>query len=1821
MSTEPRYQRLLSLARAACESQRWADALTAAGLAALLAPDDSAAFDLIAEVCAALGDHHAAGAFHTVTRTENPTAFCTAVAAEHPAPTESVLRNAQTPEPWAFSPLHIIAGGDVMLGRQMPGWVSLRGPDAPFEELTATLQSADLAMVNLEVNVSTVGDFIDKGGRQPYYYHCQPAMLEVLRRAGIRCVCVGNNHAADFGPTALRQQLDGLDRADWFYFGAGRTAQDAALPRFSTVQGSTVAWIGLETETPVMAATPSQAGVRYASPEQALRSLAASIALARARAQRVIVSPHWGVNWQDQPTEVTVALAHACIDLGADAVLGHSAHILQGIQWYRGCPIAYDMGTLLFDRVAQSTMRHSALFDLHWDVTGRCQLLLRPVRLRTARATWAQGEDFNHIVNTLERLSLKLDSSIQFIRTPQGLLSQAWPCPSPLRTLTHRHGGRVRKPQGDVAPRSNIASVNDWIYPHPPHTAGLWIHPLTVNPSLSILGARYASPVSPGRGFVCEVFFRAHGALPEQRIEARLAAFDAKGQEVFAYIHPVADGVCPPSQWHPDVVICDRVCVRPVQRVAPGRYTLGWTLIDLETGQLAPVVPDLPGVTQQHIILGEWVVHDDAPAGVAGISAGPRLPRLPQPEPTPDWCADPLQFWATHAQPWADAALTRAGVRRHDAPPEIVKASHDILVLRLRSDTEWYYFKAVAHNNRFEPALLHWLDGLNDPCVAPAWAVDTQRGFILSKDHGDALNTLQSGRNAENAVWLRLLPQLARLQIASTAHIPQLLAMGVPDARPDALLRGFTHLLHDPQAIHLGQPDGLSASELAQARALLPRLREVGLRLAQDAWSVALDHGDLHAGNVLINNQQVKVFDWDAAWISHPFGTLLLLLSRQPQPLAQAIDAVGPVLEAYLEVWHTHTGLAMPALRQRLADALWAAHALRALLWARTPDALETLGSAPQTLVCKWLRLWMKRQPEKAFEALPMVTLSDSKHRQNPRSENLASPDNPLLLTPDLIASTVGGTWSTTDFDDIFTGFSFKRDYMREGVTGNIFIAHQYDQRHTYSPSQLQSMAQLAAKNGAAALIVPQSLADVPTQLPVLRVPDDAWVLERLGRHVRDHLFAGKRVLVSGTEGKTGFKNLLHHVLTPQIPTHAMHCSANLDFGIWASLASIRAKDRIAILEAAETQPNRLARRSRIVQPHLFVLTEVGNEHLNFHGSQQAVIESCADIVTGLVEGGFGLLNADSQNYAATREAVLRRRRVPLSLFGTGTHCNGRLLTRSFDDKQWTVEADIEGHRLCYRLPLLGEHAPLESVSVLLAAYYLGANLDQAATAFETFAPYESQGVLRRLRHPSGELLCYDNATRASVLSYQSTLAMAARLKPLRAGGKKVAVIGEMIFLGDESERWHSELGRWVSDAGFDRIILVGGHTRATLAHLREPERVVQCFWDFDRRTASAQALDELIAAVLNHCSVGDLLFVKGEVDELGDYLRSLEIATGAPHAQSVAVKALASVTPPASSAAPASGDRARIAAAGMGDATQLADLQPLSIDHLSRYRAAIDETQRTTWQHYFPFMLFLSQSGAPQLLVGEDGESLCIYRLQKRGQGSVLSLFLLPMPASPEVIERCIARIQSHNGAREATIFRVDEADLVLFKGRPNTRIVRCPEEFIYAPADYLDLSGGKKMNLRQAVRTVQALPDVVVQDYQPEFASECLAVLDQWAALQKEKYGQVLYSGFTKACLTQYASFDRRDLFGKVVRVQGQIRSFGFAGEMRRGMGNLFINYSDHRITRLSKFMYHQLFVNMADLAFVNASHGGDSPGLTDAKQSLRPVSMFQPFQVYVQ
>ena len=226
----------------------------------------------------------------------------------------------------------------------------------------AVMFSQDLMWINNEFCYS------DRGAPLPgkaFTFRAAPENVSYLNDLGIDIVGLANNHVFDFGEDAFLDTLDTLEGADMPYVGAGRTEAEAAAPVYLETNGFTIAYVaasraehGIYTQEAVGNEPGILACYDYTK-------FLGSVREAAENADFVIALPHWGTERSTWLEDAQTEGAHACIDAGADAVIGAHPHILQGIEYYRGKPILYSLGNFWFDAYDSDTM----IASLH--ITGK----------------------------------------------------------------------------------------------------------------------------------------------------------------------------------------------------------------------------------------------------------------------------------------------------------------------------------------------------------------------------------------------------------------------------------------------------------------------------------------------------------------------------------------------------------------------------------------------------------------------------------------------------------------------------------------------------------------------------------------------------------------------------------------------------------------------------------------------------------------------------------------------------------------------------------------------------------------------------------------------------------------------------------------------------------------------------------------------------------------------------------------------------------------------------------------------------------------------------------------------------------------------------------------------------------------------------------------------------------------------------------------------------------------------------------------------------------------------------------------------------------
>lgn len=246
--------------------------------------------------------------------------------------------------------LIVAAGGDVHGDRNVGKYIDKHGGEAVLAKVKPYLESADLAFINLE------GPISDKGSPVPgkeYTFRSRTALAPGLASAGIDVVSLANNHARDYGAAALLDTFERLEAVGIKWAGAGADASEARSPSLVATPAGTVAVLAFTGIIPSgFPAGADRAGVATTSDQS---RVVAAVRAAAEQADYLIVSFHWGVEYEGVANGGQRALAHKVIDAGADLVLGHHPHVIQGLEIYKDRLIAYSLGDFVFDHYKRIT--------------------------------------------------------------------------------------------------------------------------------------------------------------------------------------------------------------------------------------------------------------------------------------------------------------------------------------------------------------------------------------------------------------------------------------------------------------------------------------------------------------------------------------------------------------------------------------------------------------------------------------------------------------------------------------------------------------------------------------------------------------------------------------------------------------------------------------------------------------------------------------------------------------------------------------------------------------------------------------------------------------------------------------------------------------------------------------------------------------------------------------------------------------------------------------------------------------------------------------------------------------------------------------------------------------------------------------------------------------------------------------------------------------------------------------------------------------------------------------------------------------------------
>ena len=438
------------------------------------------------------------------------------------------------------------------------------------------------------------------------------------------------------------------------------------------------------------------------------------------------------------------------------------------------------------------------------------------------------------------------------------------------------------------------------------------------------------------------------------------------------------------------------------------------------------------------------------------------------------------------------------------------------------------------------------------------------------------------------------------------------------------------------------------------------------------------------------------------------------------------------------------------------------------------------------------------------------------------------------------------------------TGGNIRGNWSADGVSidsrslqrGDLFIALQ-------AARDGHDFVAQALDNGAAAAVVSRRPQGVAADAPLLLVPNVLAALTALGQAARARCNA-QVVAVTGSVGKTSTKEMLRAVLRRQGRTHASVASYNNHWGVPLTLARMPANTEFAVFEIGMNHPGEIAPLSRMVRPHIAIVTTIAAAHLEAFDDIDAIAHEKAAVFQGLMPEGCAVIHADLPTSPILRAAAQNHAQAVLS-FGSSAEAAYRLQDLQVGAATTRATFAHQGRMQSFDLAALGRHFAENALAVIATCQQLNLPHTTITAGLGDWLPVAGRGARQTVgldvARPDATFEVIDEAYNANPTSLSAALAVLAEIAPAPAGGRRIAYLGDMKELGPQAAAMHAAIAQDPNVAAIASLHTVGPLMR----HLHDALPV-------EKRGRWAATSAEMIRAIGADLRAGDVVLIKGSL-------------------------------------------------------------------------------------------------------------------------------------------------------------------------------------------------------------------------------------------------------------------------------------------------------------------------------------------------------------------
>ena len=420
----------------------------------------------------------------------------------------------------------------------------------------------------------------------------------------------------------------------------------------------------------------------------------------------------------------------------------------------------------------------------------------------------------------------------------------------------------------------------------------------------------------------------------------------------------------------------------------------------------------------------------------------------------------------------------------------------------------------------------------------------------------------------------------------------------------------------------------------------------------------------------------------------------------------------------------------------------------------------------------------------------------------------------------------------------------------RKAGPGDLFFALKGENNdgHNYLAQVLESGCRTIVVSDESK-VPKQAFQAQPGDADIISTEDTTAALQRLSAYYLDSLPLTAKIAVTGSVGKTSTRDMLYYALSTTFRTGRNPKNFNNGFGLPLSIMDFAPDTEAAVLEMGMSAAGEIEKLARLARPDIAIITNIGISHIENLGSREGILKAKLEITSCFDENSVLIINAD--NDMLTPENVNGPYRVVT--VGSGSDCDYRI-SDVCDSGDKGVEYNLHcGDReYAVKLPVPGAHNAVNSALAVAAAEIAGVSPDKAIRGLEHAELTEKRLNIKN----KGRIKVIDDTYNACPDSMKSAINTLMATEK-EADGRRIAILGDMLELGGESEKAHLEIGRYAGEKGTDLLIAVG---EAAEGYVRGAESMKDMRKDRVRYYADKETLLKDISGMINQ---GDVVLVK----------------------------------------------------------------------------------------------------------------------------------------------------------------------------------------------------------------------------------------------------------------------------------------------------------------------------------------------------------------------